>query len=393
MIFFFGLLLTAIVVLYLNISRTLPGKGGKLLALGFLLGIFLSMTLRDGVVGAILLTFFTIWMCQALWMFILLDVFLMGRFFWLSHKMTGSGYQKSSANFVCKSTRGVLIASILLALILIGLGVPHNADYQVRTQDVSLKTDCDSCGSKKPFTAVYFSDIHFAPLFRTAKLERLAAQVDSIGPDFVLFGGDLSDVNTATMDEWGYAPLMAKVAKSAKVAAIAINGNHEAMQERNGSNTLAWLRSNGWVTMDDSTACFRKVGVPEVCFTGRTDFQVARTRGTERKPLADLVPQQFKSDSSGAYRKVSPWILLDHQPKGIEPEYSGILPDFALSGHTHDGQFFPGNLIIGLVWRLAYGFGMLDGVHWLVSSGIDSWGPPVRVGSDTELWVLHFLYR
>lgn len=84
-------------------------------------------------------------------------------------------------------------------------------------------------------------------------------------------------------------------------------------------------------------------------------------------------------------------MLIDHQPKGIEPEHSGRLPDFALSGHTHDGQFFPGTVIIDWVWRLAYGFGTLDSVRWLVSSGVDSWGPPVRIGSDTEMWFLHFV--
>jgi hypothetical protein len=106
---------------------------------------------------------------------------------------------------------------------------------------------------------------------------------------------------------------------------------------------------------------------------------VARTRDMERRALVELVP-------SGDL----PWILLDHQPKGIEPGYSGRLPDYALSGHTHDGQFFPGTVVIGFVWRIAYGEGVLDGVRWLVSSGVDCWGPPVRVGSDAEMRVIRF---
>ena len=57
------------------------------------------------------------------------------------------------------------------------------------------------------------------------------------------------------------------------------------------------------------------------------------------------------------------------KPKGIEPEYSGRQPDYALSGHTHNGQFFPGNIVINFVWRLAFGEGTLDGVRWLVSAG------------------------
>ena len=213
------------------------------------------------------------------------------------------------------------------------------------------------------------------PLFDRAKLERMIADVDSIKPDFLLFGGDLADVPMGTLDEWGYDSLFKKLTAGAKVAAVAVNGNHEGMQERPGSDPGAWMRKVGFVFLDDATEC-----IGPACFTGRTDFQVARRRDMERRPLAELVP----TDSS------RPWILLDHQPKGIEEGYSGRLPDFAFSGHTHNGQFFPGTIVINFVWRLAYGEDMLDGVRWLVSAGVDCWGPPVRVGSDADMWVVKF---
>jgi predicted MPP superfamily phosphohydrolase len=148
------------------------------------------------------------------------------------------------------------------------------------------------------------------------------------------------------------------------------------MQERSGSDPNGWMRKVGFAALDDATEC-----KPHACFTGRTDFQVARGRGTDRAPLAQIAP---KNDSL-------PWIVLDHQPKGIEPEHTGRLPDFAFSGHTHNGQFFPGNIVIRFVWRLAYGEGVLDGVRWIVSAGVDCWGPPVRVGTDADMWVLHFV--
>jgi predicted MPP superfamily phosphohydrolase len=85
--------------------------------------------------------------------------------------------------------------------------------------------------------------------------------------------------------------------------------------------------------------------------------------------------------------------LLDHQPRGIERWHSGRLPDCALSGHTHAGQFFPGTVVINWVWKVAYGTGALGGVYWLVSSGFDCWGPPVRFGSDSEIWVIKFKAR
>jgi predicted MPP superfamily phosphohydrolase len=221
---------------------------------------------------------------------------------------------------------------------------------------------------------VFFSDLHVDPLFSKQKLVRLGAELDSIAPDFLLFGGDLADVNDKALSEMGYDSLFRRLTQAAKVAAIGINGNHEAYAERSGSEPENWMRRNGMIVLDDSTIC-----TSLACFTGRTDFQVARVRAVERKSLKDLLP----SDSA------KPWILLDHQPKGIESEYRGRLPLLGLSGHTHNGQFFPATALIGFFWRLSDGLGTLDKVPWIVSSGIDSWGPPVRVGSRTDVWVIH----
>ncbi len=86
--------------------------------------------------------------------------------------------------------------------------------------------------------------------------------------------------------------------------------------------------------------------------------------------------------SNGARPRHSPEKSGGDAPHGYEPSL-----DF---GHTHNGQFFPGTAIIHLVWEHAYGPGKLDGIPWLVSSGLGSWGPPVRIGSDTEFWIIRF---
>lgn len=374
MVFFLLLLLSGLVLIYINVSPVLPGRKGKLLALGVLLAIFAGMSARGTFVGSLAVAFFSVWLCQALLLYILWGIFRGVRRAVTRRALDGRS--------VMLASRGLLVATVAMTLGLCAYGVPHNANYVLRETTMKLPADAAIPGG---FTAVFFSDIHVDPLFDRAKLERMIADVDSIAPDYLLFGGDLADVPTLTLDEWGYDTLFRKLTAGAKVAAVAINGNHEGMQERGGSDPDAWMRKVGFVVLDDSSAC-----IGSACFTGRTDFQVARGRGVERRPLAELVPVEAQGDS-GAAQPVRPWILLDHQPKGIEPGYSGRLPDFALSGHTHNGQFFPGNFVINLVWRLAYGEGVLDGVHWLVSAGVDCWGPPVRVGTDADMWVVRFV--
>lgn len=388
MFIFLFILVAGLVLIYANVSSVAPGKKGKLIALGILLAIFGGMFFRSTLLGSAVVAFTSVWLCQALLVYIPWDIFRVGRRIVRRRAMP--------ARTLMLASRILLSATVLLTVGLFVYGVPHNANYRLVDTTVKLPnrytvvaptdsalvadssvTDSSIATLQAPssFTAVFFSDIHVDPLFRRAKLERMIAHVDSIAPDYLLFGGDLADVSMEQLDEWGYDSLFKKLTSKARIAAVAINGNHESMQEGAGFNPDAWMQKVGFVVLDDSSAC-----IGQVCFTGRTDFQVARRRGIDRVPLASLVP----NDS------VRPWILMDHQPKGIESEYSGRLPDFALSGHTHDGQFFPGTIVINFVWRLAYGEGILDGVHWLVSAGVDCWGPPVRAGSDADMWVIRF---
>lgn len=386
MFIFLFILLAGLALIYINVSTVAPGKKGKLVALGVLVAIFAGMSFRDTLAGSAVVAFTSVWLCQALLVYIPWGIFRLVRRIVRRAPM--------EAGMLMRVSRGLLAFTVALTAGLFLYGVPHNSEYKLIETRVELparyfaepqagdasdtlaKPEAVAVVEPRAFTAVFFSDIHVDPLFDRAKLERMIAHVDSIAPDYLLFGGDLADVPMPKLDEWGYDSLFKMLTSKAKIAAVAINGNHEGMQERPGSDPDSWMRKVGFVMLDDSSAC-----IGPACFTGRTDFQVARHRDIDRLPLATIAPRDT----------TRPWILLDHQPKGIEPEYSGRLPDYALSGHTHNGQFFPGNIVINFVWRLAFGEGVLDGVRWLVSAGVDCWGPPVRVGTDADMWVLHFV--
>ena len=395
MVFFLFILLAALALVYVNLSTLAKGKVGQIIALAVLVLLFASMAFRDTFAGSIAVAFFAVWLANALLFYIPWTLYRIGYHFTQPHHL--------SRHFVRRVSRGLLGVTVAIALAMFAYGVPHNDDYKTNFLTVELPAQY-----KEDFTAIFFSDIHVDPLFNAEKLVLFAAQADSVKPDYVLFGGDLADVSMQRLDAWGYDSLFKKLTSAAKVAAVAVNGNHESMQERSGSNPNEWMRKVGFVVLDDSTACIGKA-----CFTGRTDYMVAHGRDVLRRPLAELIPDSIQlteipRDSSAVVPQGSladstaaavaydttvvhrPWILLDHQPKGIEKGHVGRLPDFALSGHTHDGQFFPVTFIIDYVWKVAYGKGALGGVLWLVSSGFDCWGPPVRFGSDSEIWIIKF---
>ncbi len=358
---FLLLLVSIALYLFFHFRSVFGGVRGTFFAAAILLVFAAGFFLREFFVGTVLNAVFTVWFCEAVLVFLVWDVVRICRRILVRRPL------RVKARLL--GNRIAFILGILVCTVFFAVGVPQNDHYRIREQVVSLPS------GSAPFTAVFFSDLHIDPLFSRQKLSRLAADIDSVGPDLVLFGGDLADVSDSALRAEGYSELFSRVVSGAKVGAFGVNGNHEAYMERLGSSPEDWMRANGMVVLDDSTAC-----LPKVCLTGRTDFVVAASRGTLRTELSRLAP----ADTS------KPWIVLDHEPRGFEADYAGRIPSLVLSGHTHNGQFFPATALIGLIWELPAGFGTLSGAPWLVSSGIDSWGPPVRVGSNTEIWVLRF---
>lgn len=381
MIFIF-ILIFGVIFLFVNLRQVAPGNKGSILAGALVVLLPICFIFRDMFWACVGQAFLSVWLCEALLLYICWWIFRLCRRVAVRRPMP--------KRITVIAARVLLAVSFAVTGVMCAVGYFHNEHYILRESTVELHVALDSAQvSRAPrnFTALFFSDLHLDPLIRREKVERMLHTADSVKPDLILFGGDFADIHDSVLTNQGYDTLFAKFAAVASVGAFAVSGNHEAYTERDGSDIAGFLRRSGWVYLEDSTAC-----TEVACITGRMDLQKERALDVERKPLALLEPRDVAGHEP---RRNLPWLLMDHQPKGLsgseDAGYSGRLPDFALSGHTHDGQFFPGTVIINWVWRLAYGFGVLDSVRWLVSSGVDSWGPPVRIGSDTEMWLLHFV--
>ena len=86
-----------------------------------------------------------------------------------------------------------------------------------------------------------------------------------------------------------------------------------------------------------------------------------------------------------------PIILLDHQPYHLyEAQNNGI--DFQISGHTHNGQFFPGNLVVKNMYEMGHGYLKKGSTHIYVSAGLGIWGPQYRIGTQSEIVVVNLKY-
>ena len=77
-------------------------------------------------------------------------------------------------------------------------------------------------------------------------------------------------------------------------------------------------------------------------------------------------------------------LLLYHRPRGLAAAAAAGV-DLMISGHTHNGQIVPFNLVVRRVFEQSVGL-FRDGLTQLyVSPGTGTWGPVMRLGSRGEV--------
>ena len=145
-----------------------------------------------------------------------------------------------------------------------------------------------------------------------------------------------------------------------------ITGNHEYI---NGvDSSVNYMKELKVIPLRDSSITIDNGFV----LIGRED----RSKGLKKRiPLKELVQNSEKN---------LPVILLDHTPFQLEEAMENGV-DLQLSGHTHHGQMFPINLITSKIYELSQGYKKKGKTQYYVSSGVGTWGPPVRTGSRSEI--------
>jgi predicted MPP superfamily phosphohydrolase len=82
-----------------------------------------------------------------------------------------------------------------------------------------------------------------------------------------------------------------------------------------------------------------------------------------------------------------PTVLLHHSPDGIQyANQHGV--NLYLAGHTHAGQLFPVKYIAHLFFDYNKGLHDFKGTKMFVSQGVGTFGPPMRVGTKSEIVVI-----
>ena len=221
----------------------------------------------------------------------------------------------------------------------------------------------------KEIKIVAISDVHLGVSIDKSKLKKYVAMINAENPDLVLIAGDLIDrslqpVISQKMDE------ELRMIK-APMGVYGIFGNHEYYGEGNHHIADFYKKSN--ITLLQDSCVLLK---DEIYLAGRDD-----KHNPHRKNLEDIL----------AGRTGKPILLLDHQPFHLEDAEKNNV-DLQISGHTHNGQFFPANLIVKSMFEMGYGSHKRGNTNYYISSGLGLWGPQYRLGSQSEMVVINFRY-
>lgn len=212
------------------------------------------------------------------------------------------------------------------------------------------------------------TDLHLGHLSGPAFVRRIVARLRTLQPEAVLISGDLFDGTPLGLDR-----LVAPWAQYAPPHGIFyVTGNHDEFAPR--SIYLGAAQRVGIRVLDNE-----KVTLDGLQIVGVHDLEAGS-------------PQQLRAILRGArLDRQRPSILLAHQPSNLAvAEAEGI--SLQLSGHTHGGQFWPWIYFVSRLYqRFAYGLSRLGNLQVFTSNGVGTWGPPVRVGTKSEIVLLRFV--
>lgn len=236
---------------------------------------------------------------------------------------------------------------------------PHVKKLQLSIEKKSTGADT--------LNIVVASDIHLGTIIGRSRIDKIVEMINALNPDITLLPGDVVDEDLAPVIKENLGESLRNI--RSRMGVYAITGNHEFIGGADAATR--YLTDNGITVLRDQ---YVKIN-DRFYVVGREDRSVKSFNGRQRKTLEELI--------QGVDRNL-PLILMDHQPFNLdEAVYNGI--DLQLSGHTHHGQLWPFNFITKKVFEISWGYKKKGMTHFYVSSGVGTWGPPVRIGNRPEI--------
>lgn len=214
---------------------------------------------------------------------------------------------------------------------------------------------------------IFVSDVHLGAVWGKNFSQKVVTKIKSESPDAVFIGGDIFD----GVKCHAKSLLDPFISLRPPEGIYYVSGNHEYIEDTD--QLLGSVRDAGLRILKNEMIDLRGIQLVGV------DWKDTQHADTFEKVLKEMAIDPNK-----------PSILLRHEPSHLPvAEKAGI--SLELSGHTHAGQIFPLSYITHRVYRgFDYGLKKLGNMWVYTSSGVGTWGPPLRFGTKAEILLISF---
>lgn len=259
-----------------------------------------------------------------------------------------------------------ILAGVLLALAVLysGYGIWNAQQIKIKNITVSVKNLPASWQGRK---AVHVSDVHLGAVHRYGFMGKVISKIKSISPDIIFITGDFFDGTGQKLNHLA-SPLNEL---NPEFGTYFVTGNHET-----------------YISLEKSLAALSETKV-KVLRDELIEVEGVQILGVDyslpgQQSNIDQALSQINSDK--------PSIVLYHEPKvDIIEKLKNAQVGLFLSGHTHRGQLWPFGFVTKLMYKgLDYGLHQDGDFSLNTTSGVGTWGPPMRTASHPEIVVIHF---
>jgi predicted MPP superfamily phosphohydrolase len=266
---------------------------------------------------------------------------------------------------------GLPINKPLLAAVFYGLAVVVSLYGLVNARFIRIRRSTVQLdglpASWRGRTALIVSDLHLGHINGPSFSRRIVKLAARLKPDVILIPGDLFDGGKADAARLA-EPLRAL---AAPFGTYFSTGNHDEFGDT--AHYVKVLTELGIRVLANEKVTVDGLDIVGVSY-GDSGYPIRLRAMLEG---LGLVPGRAS-------------ILLNHVPNRLPVvEQAGV--SLQISGHTHRGQLFPFTWFTRRAFgKFTYGLQRFGALQVSTSSGAGSWGPPMRVGTSSEVVLLTF---
>ncbi len=226
-----------------------------------------------------------------------------------------------------------------------------------------------------PLRIAQLSDVHLGGFWGKNTLDRLVRIVEKENVDAVVITGDLFD-GRVNLNEEVLTPL-----KRLTVPIYFVEGNHDMYSGWGDINKM--LENSGIKVLKNEVVDLNGLQIVGLNYMLADNVSFNMHHPPQAGQTIKEVLPTLNIDKSRAS------VMLHHNPIGAKyASENGI--NLYLAGHTHAGQLFPATFVAKAMFEFNRGLHKYDDtLQVYVSQGSGTFGPPMRLGTDSEVTIIN----